>query len=81
MPIREHVDGRARLTVEQVEPGDLSPGEFSYRIRDAVEERGVRLVVIDSLNGYLTRSRRAIRRWSGCTSCSRTWRSAASRRS
>ena len=35
-------------------PGDLSPGEFSYRIRDAVEERGVQLVVIDSLNGYLT---------------------------
>jgi circadian clock protein KaiC len=46
--------GSGRLTVEQVEPGDLSPGEFSYRIRDAVEERGVRLVVIDSLNGYLT---------------------------
>jgi circadian clock protein KaiC len=41
-------------TVDQVEPGDLSPGEFSYRVRDAVEERGVRLVVIDSLNGYLT---------------------------
>jgi circadian clock protein KaiC len=42
------------LTVQQVEPGELSPGEFSYRVRDAVEERGVRLVVIDSLNGYLT---------------------------
>jgi circadian clock protein KaiC len=43
-----------RLTVEQVEPGELSPGEFSYRVRDAVEKDGVRLVVIDSLNGYLT---------------------------
>jgi circadian clock protein KaiC len=53
MGIREAV-ASGRLTVEQVEPGDLSPGEFSYRIRDAVEERGVRLVVIDSLNGYLT---------------------------
>jgi circadian clock protein KaiC len=42
------------LTVDQIEPGELSPGEFSYRIRDAVETRGVRLVVIDSLNGYLT---------------------------
>lgn len=42
------------LVVEQIEPGDLSPGEFSYRIRDAVEQRGVRMVVIDSLNGYLT---------------------------
>ena len=43
-----------RLTVDQVEPGDLSPGEFSYRVRDGVEDRGVRMVVIDSLNGYLT---------------------------
>ena len=53
MGIQESADS-GRLTVEQVEPGDLSPGEFSYRIRDAVEDRGVRLVVIDSLNGYLT---------------------------
>ena len=53
MGIREASES-GRLTIEQVEPGDLSPGEFSYRIRDAVEERGVRVVVIDSLNGYLT---------------------------
>jgi circadian clock protein KaiC len=53
LPIQEACDAH-RLTIEQVEPGDLSPGEFSYRIREAVEERGVRLVVIDSLNGYLT---------------------------
>jgi circadian clock protein KaiC len=53
MGVREASDA-GRLTVEQVEPGDLSPGEFSYRIRDAVEQRGVRLVIIDSLNGYLT---------------------------
>jgi circadian clock protein KaiC len=53
MPIHEQV-ASGQLSVDQVEPGDLSPGEFSYRIRDAVEERGVRMVVIDSLNGYLT---------------------------
>lgn len=53
MRIKDAADS-GRLTIDQVEPGDLSPGEFSYRIRDAVEERGVRLVVIDSLNGYLT---------------------------
>ena len=53
MPIQEQV-ASGQLSVDQVEPGDLSPGEFSYRIRDAVEERGVRMVVIDSLNGYLT---------------------------
>jgi circadian clock protein KaiC len=53
MTIREQAES-GHLIVQQVEPGDLSPGEFSYRVRDAVEERGVRVVVIDSLNGYLT---------------------------
>ncbi|MBA1158946.1 ATPase domain-containing protein [Microvirga mediterraneensis] len=40
------------LSIEQVDPADLSPGEFAGRIRDAVET-GVRIVVIDSLSGYL----------------------------
>lgn len=40
------------LSIEQVDPADLSPGEFAGRIRDAVET-GVRVVVIDSLSGYL----------------------------
>jgi circadian clock protein KaiC len=42
-----------RLHAQQVEPTELSPGEFSCRVMTAVEERGVRLIVIDSLNGYL----------------------------
>jgi circadian clock protein KaiC len=42
-----------RVTIEQIEPGELSPGEFSHRVRDAVERRGVRMVFIDSINGYL----------------------------
>jgi circadian clock protein KaiC len=53
MGIREASES-GLLTIDQVEPGDLSPGEFSYRVRDEVENRGVRVVVIDSLNGYLT---------------------------
>src|SRR5262249_32612382 len=40
------------VTLEQVEPGELSPGEFSYRVCRRVEE-GVRIILIDSLNGYL----------------------------
>jgi len=31
----------------------LSPGEFAHTLKASVEERGVRLVIIDSLNGYL----------------------------
>jgi circadian clock protein KaiC len=42
------------VTVQQVDPAELSPGEFAYSIRRAVEDRGVSVVVIDSLNGYLS---------------------------
>ena len=40
------------LKLQQIEPGLLSPGEFSYRVDAAVNE-GARVIVIDSLNGYL----------------------------
>ena len=40
------------LTIDQIEPGDMSPGEFSYRVCSRVEA-GCRVVMIDSLNGYL----------------------------
>ena len=42
-----------RLTVQQVDPAELSPGEFAHAVCAAVERDGARLVVIDSLNGYL----------------------------
>ena len=44
-------DGSLRL--QEVDPAELSPGVFAHGVRRAVEEEGVRLVVIDSLNGYL----------------------------
>ena len=37
----------------QIDPAELAPGEFTSLVRKAVEQRNVRLVVIDSLNGYL----------------------------
>ncbi|HEY8566172.1 MAG TPA: ATPase domain-containing protein [Beijerinckiaceae bacterium] len=42
------------LRVEQIDPANVSPGEFSGRIRDAVEREGARVVLIDSLTGYLS---------------------------
>lgn len=39
--------------LEQVDPAELSPGEFIDRIRRGVEERQWRIVVIDSLNGLM----------------------------
>jgi circadian clock protein KaiC len=41
------------LRVQQVEPTDLSPGEFASQVVNAVEADGVSLVIIDSINGYL----------------------------
>ncbi|HLA14601.1 MAG TPA: ATPase domain-containing protein [Gemmatimonadaceae bacterium] len=42
-----------QLIVAQVEPTELSPGEFASQVVQAVEEHGVKLVIIDSINGYL----------------------------
>jgi circadian clock protein KaiC len=42
-----------RLLLKQIDPAELSPGELAHSIRRAVEEDGVRMIVIDSLNGYL----------------------------
>jgi circadian clock protein KaiC len=43
----------ARLILEQVDPAELSAGELSSRVRSAVERSKARIVVIDSLTGYL----------------------------
>jgi circadian clock protein KaiC len=42
-----------RVTLQQVDPAELSPGEFVHAIRRAVDDHQVSVVVIDSLNGYL----------------------------
>ncbi len=41
-----------RFMVEQVDAAELSPGEFTHRVRKHVDVAGVTVVVIDSLNGY-----------------------------
>ncbi|HXU63744.1 MAG TPA: ATPase domain-containing protein [Polyangia bacterium] len=42
-----------RLTITQVDPAEMGPGEFVATVTRAVTERQTRVVVIDSLNGYL----------------------------
>lgn len=51
MPLREHVEA-GLVTLRQIDPAQLQPGEFAHLVRLAVED-GVRVLVIDSLNGYL----------------------------
>jgi circadian clock protein KaiC len=40
------------LHIEQMDAAELSPGEFSHRVRTAVDRESIRTVAIDSLNGY-----------------------------
>ena len=50
--LSSHVrDGR--IWLQQIDPAELTPGEFIHEIRSMVEERHAKVVVIDSLNGYL----------------------------
>jgi circadian clock protein KaiC len=51
LDLERHVES-GLVTAQQVDPAELSPGEFAVRVRQGVEA-GARLVVIDSLNGYL----------------------------
>jgi len=41
------------IQIVQVDPAELSPGELAFLVREAVEQDGAKIVVIDSLNGYL----------------------------
>ena len=41
-----------KLFIEQMDAAELSPGEFSHRVRACVDREHIRTVVIDSLNGY-----------------------------
>lgn len=52
MDLQPYVDD-GRLTIQQIDPAELSPGEFAWRVREAVEGRHATFVVVDSLNAYL----------------------------
>jgi circadian clock protein KaiC len=53
MDLAPHIDS-GLLRVEQVDPADISPGEFAGRVREAVEEARASFVLIDSLTGYMS---------------------------
>ncbi len=52
LDIEKHVEGGC-LVIQQIDPAELSPGEFATQVRSEVEDREARIIVIDSLNGYL----------------------------
>lgn len=53
MDLREPMDKKL-ISMHRVDPAALCPGEFVQRIRQAVDQEGVSMLVIDSLNGYLS---------------------------
>ena len=52
MDLGPHIRSGA-LVVDQIDPAELSPGEFASRVRIAVEQHGSAFIVVDSLNAYL----------------------------
>ena len=46
-------EDRKMIALHAVDAAQISPGQFAFQVRRAVEEQDVRVVVIDSLNGYL----------------------------
>jgi circadian clock protein KaiC len=52
MDIKKHADS-GKLLLRQVDAAELSPGQFVYEIRQLVEKHDLKLLIIDSLNGFL----------------------------
>jgi circadian clock protein KaiC len=52
MDLERHV-ASAHMKLDQIDPAEMSPGEFVEKVRDAVEKDGVSTIIIDSLNGFL----------------------------
>lgn len=52
IPVRQ-ASQAGLIDVRRIDPTGVTPGEFSQAVRRAVEVHAARIVVIDSLNGYM----------------------------
>lgn len=52
MPVDDLV-ASGTLRLQQIDPAEMSPGEFGFLVRGAVERDRAHVIVIDSLNGYV----------------------------
>ena len=46
-------NGAGQVRIQQIDPAEMAPGEFAHLVRHSVEANHSRVIVIDSLNGYL----------------------------
>lgn len=52
MDLQPHLDS-GRILLKQIDPAELSPGELAFTIKESVQRDNTRMVVIDSINGFL----------------------------
>lgn len=52
MHLQKHVESGS-ICLHQLDPAEISPGEFAFRIKHAVLDQKISVIVIDSLGGYL----------------------------
>lgn len=52
LPLQAALDS-GKIRFQQIDPAELSPGEFATVVRLSVEVDGAKIIIIDSLNGYL----------------------------
>jgi circadian clock protein KaiC len=52
MDLRPHIK-KSNIRLQQIDPTEMSPGEFMWHVRNTVEVFGAQMVIIDSLTGYL----------------------------
>jgi circadian clock protein KaiC len=52
LPLQQNLES-GLVRFQQIDPAELAPGAFAANVQHSVEKDGARLVVIDSLNGYL----------------------------
>lgn len=52
MDLKKYVD-EGLVTIRQIQIAELTPGEFAHMVSEEVEKFHTRLVIIDSVNGYL----------------------------
>lgn len=50
--LQKHLDSGC-LRIIQSDPSEMSPGEFAWNIRRDVQERNCKMIVVDSLDGYI----------------------------
>jgi len=52
MDLQPHV-ASGLIVIAQIDPAEISPGEMAHRIWQAVEQHEARMIILDSINGYL----------------------------